>query len=162
LYVKDDGNQKIAGGTRQQFTNVDTINGGKPYLPQLSSENSICMLEAVVSESYDSTITFVTTNSQEIVLSNQLKLTVYENPSSRLDPVSIAFELAQPGDVQVYIFDITGRLVFSREFVYNSSGTKTVLWDGKENKGLLAGSGVYLVRVVNGDVSATAKFIRQD
>lgn len=162
LYVKDDGDQKTAGGTRQQFTNVDTINGGKPYLPQLSSENSICMLEAVVSESYDSTVTFVTTYSQEILLKNQLNLTVYENPSSRLDPISIGFELAQPGEVQVYIFEITGRLVFSREFVYNSPGTKTVKWDGKENHGLPAGSGVYLVKVVDGDVSATAKFIRQD
>ena len=162
LYIKDDGDQKIAGGTRQRFTNVDTINGGKPYLPQLSSENSSCMLEAVVSESYDSTITFVSTYSQEILIKNQLNLTVYENPSSRLDPVSIAFELAQPGDVQVYIFEITGRLVFSREFVYSSSGTKTVKWNGKENQGLPAGSGIYLVKVVNGDVSATAKFIRLD
>ncbi len=162
LYIKDDRKQEIAGGTKQQFTNVDTINGGKPYLPQLSSENSICILEAVVSESYDSTVTFVATFSQENLINNHLNLTVYENPSSRHEPVSIGFDLTQPGEVQVYIFEITGRLVFSREFVYSSPGTKTVNWDGKENKGMRAGSGVYLVKVVNGDVSSTAKFIRQD
>jgi len=162
LYVKDDANQKTAGGTRQQFTNVDTINGGKPYLPQLSSENSICMLEAVVSESYDSTITFNATYSNEISVSDQLNLVVYENPSHRSNPVTIGFNVVQPGEIKIDIYEITGRLVFSKELKYGTKGLKTVKWDGKDSNHLYTGSGTYLVKVVAGNLSSTKKIIRLD
>jgi hypothetical protein len=162
IYVKDDEHQEKAGGMRQTYLNWVTNEAGRPRLVNFKGKYNRCWVESVVSESYDSTITFVTTSAQEFSLNNQLNLTVYKNPSSRLDPVSIGFELAQPGGIQIYIFEITGRLVYSDEFVFSSSGTKTVKWDGKENQGPPAGSGVYLVKVVNGDVSATAKFIRLD
>lgn len=79
-----------------------------------------------------------------------------------MNPVSIEFMLTQPGDEQVYIYEITGRLVYSRELKYNSTGLKTVKWDGKENNGLITESGVYIVKVSAKNASSTKKFIRQN
>ncbi len=162
IYVKDDEDQSKEGGTRQTYLNWVTNENGRPRLVGFKGANNTCWVESVVSESYDSTVTFVSTHSQEIRKPNQLNLTVYENPSSQFEPVNIGFDLAKPGDVQISIYEISGRLVFSREIRYSSSGTKTINWNGNENSGTHAGSGIYLVKVVNGGVSATAKFIRQD
>jgi hypothetical protein len=162
LYVKDDADQKVAGGTEQTFTNVYYTDDGKPYLPQLSSENSICILEAVVSESYDSTVNFVATYSQEIQSNDQLNLIVYENPSSVSNPVTISFDVYEAGDVKIYIYEITGRMVYFSEIKYGTSGNKTIEWDGKGSTGLVAGSGTYLVKVVSGNLSSATKLIKQD
>ena len=60
------------------------------------------------------------------------------------------------------IYEITGRLVYADEINYDTSGSKTVKWDGKENSGLFAGNGIYLVKVVSKKLSSTTKIIRQD
>ena len=66
------------------------------------------------------------------------------------------------GVVNILIYDITGRLVFSREINYAIPGNKNVKWDGKENNGFLTGNGTYLVKVVSENLSSTKKIIRQD
>ncbi len=57
IYIKDDGDQLDSGGTRQQYVNLDTAHG-YTYLKQISSSKYTCYVETVVSESYDSTMTF--------------------------------------------------------------------------------------------------------
>lgn len=162
MYVKDDGNQKIAGGTKQQFSNVDFTSDGKPFLVQMSSANSVCLLEAVVSESYDETMSFIPLVSEDISILNQLNLKVYENPSSKLEPIKISFEINGEKEATVSIFSFNGKLIYRETHNFETSGLKTIEWDGKQTKGLQPGSGTYLIQVQTKTKKATVKIIRQD
>ena len=159
LYIKDDGNQKTAGGTRQQFTNVDTTDAGKPYLPQLSSDNSICMLEAVVSESYDSTVTFIPVRANEITANNNLNLKVYQNPGSRNRPVNINFDVSEPGEIQLIIYEISGRMIYSKRMDYGNPGNKSIVWNPNINEVNNVGTGTYFVKVISAREESTVQLI---
>jgi hypothetical protein len=59
LYFKDDTKQLKKGGMRHQCTRWVTDGGtGISYFPDLSGEDYITVVETVVSESYDPTVTF--------------------------------------------------------------------------------------------------------
>ena len=60
IYYKDDTDQWNKGGMRHQCATWNAIDSlqGKTYLPELSSENRNVVVEGVVSESYDPSITF--------------------------------------------------------------------------------------------------------
>ena len=62
----------------------------------------------------------------------------------------IRFELPEAGRVSLSIYDITGRKV--RELIsgYQPAGVHAVAWDGCDNAGRAASSGVYLSRVSMG------------
>ncbi len=162
IYVKDDEEQGNEGGTRQTYVNWETNEHGRPRLLGFKGANNRCWVESVVSESYDSTITFVQTHSNFIQNNDNLNLMVYKNPSSNRAPVSIGFEIQKPGNVDVFIYEITGRVVYARQLKYATPGSKLLTWDGKENNGLSIRSGIYIVKVVSQNKSSTRKLIRQD
>ncbi len=162
IYVKDDQNQGKAGGMRQTYLNWVTNDAGRARLAGFEVINNRCWVESVVSESYDSTITFTTTNTSLLKNSNQLNLVVYENPSSKSSPVTISFDVFEPGEIKIFIYEITGRLLFSEEIDYQGSGNKKVEWNGIGNNGILAGNGIYLVKVVSNNMHSTSKIVRQD
>ncbi|MGE3799427.1 MAG: FlgD immunoglobulin-like domain containing protein [Candidatus Kapaibacterium sp.] len=58
LWVKDDKRQRDSGGTRQQLLTWDTTAQGIPVLRGWANTTRELRIESVVSESYDSTITF--------------------------------------------------------------------------------------------------------
>ncbi len=161
IYVKDDEDQGKEGGTRQTYVNWVTNEKGRSRLVGFKGANNRCWVESVVSESYDSTIAFTPTSVSNLSIENWFNLTVYENPSSRSEPVSVEFELDSPGKVQISVYEISGRLVFNQKLNYSVSGTKIFKWNGTESSGQLAESGIYVVKVISKNSSATAKFIRQ-
>ncbi len=67
------------------------------------------------------------------------------NPST-----TISFTLPEPGKAELTIYDITGRKV--RELVSErlSAGVHSVVWDGRDERGNPAASGVYLARLKSG------------
>ncbi len=58
LYYKDDIEQGRKGGTAQRFAGWDTGTNGRPMLTGMSNRNRRYYVEAIVSESYDTTVTF--------------------------------------------------------------------------------------------------------
>jgi len=116
----------------------------------------------VLSESYDPAITFTPTHTRIIQNNDRLNLIVYKNPSSKLSPVTISFDVYNPGEVEILIYEITGRLVFFKEINYTIPGNKNVKWDGKENSGFSAENGIYIVKVLTENLNATRKIIRLD
>jgi hypothetical protein len=162
LYIKDDESQEKEGGTRQTYVNWVTDANGRPRLSGLSGDNKHCWVESVVSESYDSTITFISVSSKVLRSSNELKLKVYENPASKYKPVNINFYISEPGEVKLYIYEISGRLVYSRKINYSSQGDKNELWNGKRSNGQAAAAGAYIVKVVSGNQESTTKIVRQE
>lgn len=66
----------------------------------------------------------------------------YPNPFNQT--TKIEFALAKSGFVTLQIYDLLGRKVRTLVSEHLSSGYKSVLWDGKNDAGKDAASGVYL------------------
>lgn len=66
------------------------------------------------------------------------------NPAAR-----IAFTLDRAGPVDVAVFDVRGRRVWSSGALWRPAGASTVLWPGILADGQAAPSGAYLVRVTD-------------
>jgi PKD repeat protein len=76
------------------------------------------------------------------------------NPSTR-----IYFQLADPGRVVVDVFDVTGRRV--RRLLDRSygQGLHTADFDGRDDRGQVLASGVYVYRVTSGALTTTRKMV---
>ena len=66
LWVKDDKRQRDSGGTRQQILTWDTTAQGIPVLRGWANTTRELRIESVVSESYDSTVTFPNPPTEQI------------------------------------------------------------------------------------------------
>lgn len=73
--------------------------------------------------------------------------------------VSASLEYALPaaGRVRVRVYAATGALVRSLLDAVETAGAHRVSWDGRDNTGASAASGVYLLRVDAGNVSRSRK-----
>jgi hypothetical protein len=80
------------------------------------------------------------------------KLRTYPNPTR--DNTTLAFELAQSGKVEVQVYSITGRLVWSKT-MQMSDGTQEISIDGSDLP-----TGTYIVKFSSGKQTDTAKFIK--
>jgi hypothetical protein len=84
---------------------------------------------------------------------------IFQNyPNPFRDATTIQYELpAQQNSVNVYIHGINGRIVRELNNLSTSEGIHNFTWDGKDNAGLDAASGVYLVTVISKDNNAVHK-----
>lgn len=80
---------------------------------------------------------------------------IFPNPFN--PTTKIAFELAESGPVRIRIHDARGQVV--RELVHESypAGRHEVAWNGRNDRGGAASSGVYFLRFETGDGNATRK-----
>lgn len=88
---------------------------------------------------------------------------IYPNPcNTLLEPVKIEYVLTEDNDVKLQILTLSGSLV--KEFFYpagmegKSRGLpegeiNEILWDGKNDKGMLVANGMYLCRIIAGGKS---------
>ena len=92
---------------------------------------------------------------------NQL-LQNYPNP---FNPETwIPYHIAEAADVQLTIYDTQGAVVRQFELGHQLAGyytdrTKAAYWDGRNQLGEMAGSGVYFYQLKAGDYSATRKLV---
>ena len=70
---------------------------------------------------------------------------VQPNPCAR--SAQIRFDLAQPGLVRLEVYNGAGRLVREVLSGWQSGGTHTATWDGRNRAGTRVASGVYVVRL---------------
>jgi hypothetical protein len=68
----------------------------------------------------------------------------HPNPFTRRTRIS--YQLATPGEVDLRVYDISGRLVRTLNQGLCDPGYYTVMWDGKDDRGRVVSSGVYFVR----------------
>ncbi len=87
------------------------------------------------------------------------RLSVGNHPNPFNPMTTISFVLEKDGHASVNVYDLKGRRV--RELVNGSfiAGPHRVSWDGMNDGGQRAGSGVYLVRVVAGGKAADHKMV---
>ena len=93
---------------------------------------------------------------QEIPTSYHL----YHNFPNPFNPVTtIAYDLPEPGQVRLDIYDIRGQLVRALEDGERVAGHHEVTWDGCNGRGLPVGSGLYLCRLKCGEFESMRKMI---
>ncbi len=84
----------------------------------------------------------------------------YPNPFGA-GGTTISFDLKRSTlHVSLRVYDVSGRLVktlFENERVSNVESPFSVFWDGRDERGEVVGSGVYLYRLVTEDFTATRK-----
>jgi hypothetical protein len=70
---------------------------------------------------------------------------LFQNYPNPFNPITcIEYELAQAAQVVITIYDILGRKVIGLINENQASGKKRVRWDGKDERGITVGSGVYI------------------
>ncbi|MDP7436671.1 MAG: FlgD immunoglobulin-like domain containing protein, partial [Candidatus Marinimicrobia bacterium] len=69
----------------------------------------------------------------------------YPNPFNPM--TNIRYDLPQASYVDLRIFDLTGREVRTLARGFDLAGTKTVVWDAKDNQGQNVSAGVYVYRL---------------
>ncbi|MDQ7051870.1 MAG: FlgD immunoglobulin-like domain containing protein [candidate division KSB1 bacterium] len=78
--------------------------------------------------------------SRSAILSNGV------NPAT-----TIRYQLSVASQVEMAIYDLRGRRVRTLVRGRQSAGEHTVTWDGKDDRGQIVSSGVYLYRLVAGE-----------
>ncbi len=84
-----------------------------------------------------------------------------QNAPNPFNPkTTLRFELPSAGAVDLAVFDAQGRRV--RSLLTGKqmpAGASSVVWDGRDDRGLPAGSGVYFYRLVSGDERLAGKMV---
>jgi len=103
-------------------------------------------------------VTVPTSEQDEIITPLSTKLgSNFPNPFN--PSTSIYFDLHKPSDVLLEIYNIRGQLISTLADTRYSAGRHTVVWDGLDNNGQKAGSGVYLYKLQTEGYSETKKMI---
>ncbi len=91
------------------------------------------------------------------VIPNILKL--HQNYPNPFNPVTtISYDLFKPSQVELFIYDIRGRLVKSLVLDFQPAGSYSITWNGKTDEGKqIASSGVYFYRIKSGSSLITKK-----
>lgn len=85
---------------------------------------------------------------------------LHQNTPNPFNPVTtIRFDLPVPGRIGLSIYSVDGRLV--RRLLRDElpAGAHVVDWDGRDERGHLVGTGIYLYRVETGSASLTRKML---
>jgi flagellar hook assembly protein FlgD len=142
------------------FVNWIEGTGGWSKLGGFRGPNSYCWVESVVSESYDSTVTFeaggINDNMEGI-----LNITVFENPGTSDKPVNISFEISESKDIEIDIYDLNGNeIVLISKEKYNA-GIHNVIWNGLDGSGEKIGTGTYFIIFKTDNKEYVSKIIRK-
>ena len=93
------------------------------------------------------------------------KTTLLANYPNPFNPETwIPYQLAQPADVKLTIYDINGRVVRALDLGHQAAGiyqsrSRAAHWDGKNAQGESVASGIYFYKFTAGDFSATRKML---
>ena len=90
-------------------------------------------------------------------LPGNLALKNYPNPFNAT--TNIDYSVPGDGQVSLRIYDAAGRLVTQLVDQYQTVGTYSAIWNGNDNQGNQAVSGVYFVRLAVDNSSRTGKMI---
>jgi hypothetical protein len=80
---------------------------------------------------------------------------IYPNPFN--PRTTIEFELAEAGQIELAIYDVSGRLVRAMDSSSRSAGRYQATWDGQDDAGRAVPSGTYFCRLNTAQGSQTKK-----
>jgi flagellar hook assembly protein FlgD len=99
-------------------------------------------------------------NTGNIKETNELNLNLKQNYPNPFNPsTNIEYDLSEAGEIKVEIFNVIGELISTIVNEYQRPGKYTVKWDGTDDSGGKAASGVYFYRVTSNEKLQTRKMI---
>ena len=99
------------------------------------------------------------TNVQEEAYTIHPDVLFQNNPNPFNPRTAISFTVRKAGLVNIAIFSLTGQKVRSLTSGYMQAGPHSVIWDGKDDRGVDVSSGVYLSRLESGKEVHTNKML---
>lgn len=85
---------------------------------------------------------------------------LYPNHPNPFNPATtIPYSIANPGQATMRIYDVSGRVVRSLFDRYHDPGVATAVWDGRDDVGRPAASGVYFCRLDSGRFTQIRKLV---
>lgn len=92
-------------------------------------------------------------------LSGNLLKHLSNHPNPFYSQTWIDYELAEASPVKLIIYDVYGRVVKTLVNQNQSAGSRSVLWDGKDNQGNHVVSGIYIYQLQVGNASRSGKML---
>jgi len=85
---------------------------------------------------------------------------LYQNQPNPFNPMTtIRFSLAQPGQIEIAIYDVNGRLVRTLVDGKKEAGTHSVVWNGTNDRDVKVGSGVYWSQMKTGQFISNKQLV---
>ena len=89
--------------------------------------------------------------------------TLYQNHPNPFNPsTNIGYQLAKNNHVKITVYNTMGKLVKILVDDFQSSGFRTIKWDGKNSNNDNVSSGIYFYSIQSGEFQATRKMILLD
>ncbi|MBN2413585.1 T9SS type A sorting domain-containing protein, partial [candidate division KSB1 bacterium] len=85
----------------------------------------------------------------------QFKTGIFPNPFNA--STTVHFNLKEEGHINIVVYDLLGRKVKTLVEENRSTGAHRVIWDGRDESGMTASSGIYFVRIKTRDTARTFK-----
>ncbi|MBM3713376.1 MAG: T9SS type A sorting domain-containing protein [Actinobacteria bacterium] len=95
--------------------------------------------------------------SQDDIPNNYKLSQNYPNPFN--PSTTIEYEISQPENVKINIYDVTGRLIKELVKEQKNIGRYSVVWNGKDDSGNMVASGNYFYQIIIGDFAHAKKMI---
>lgn len=155
LYIDDTA---VSDGLNGNYDTYETAGGQTTvyYTPKTALSRGTHNIRTTA---YGSSVNYEGEVNNLKVMSNDVAEVVgavlpYPNP---YDPdkgsVKITYNLAGDAGIKIYIFNLTGQLVWTNVYAAGSNGGKAgyneVLWNGADSFGSVVGNGIFPVRIVN-------------
>jgi hypothetical protein len=93
----------------------------------------------------------------ELTAIDTLQLSNYPNPFN--PTTTIRYTVPKDGDVRLCIYNTRGQLVTTLVNERKDKGSYTIVWNGKDNNGKAASSGVYFTRILSNGKTHTSKML---
>lgn len=88
------------------------------------------------------------------------KIKLYQNNPNPFNPnTTIRYELPEGSNVKIKIYNLLGKEIVELVNEFQSSGVKTINWDGKDKNGYSVNSGMYLYTFLSNNFSQTKKML---
>ncbi|MCI0331410.1 MAG: FG-GAP-like repeat-containing protein [candidate division Zixibacteria bacterium] len=88
------------------------------------------------------------------------KYDLHQNLPNPFNPQTlIKYDLPEAANVRLEVFNLLGQKVATLVNRYEAAGSKSVVWDGTDERGAKVSSGVYFYKLVAGDYVATKKMM---
>jgi len=96
--------------------------------------------------------------SSNIAAAAPKEMALHANYPNPFNPrTTIHYSLPQAMSVRLVIYDVSGRLVRKLVDRVQDAGDRAVSWDGRDERGLSVGSGVYIYRLEAGGTTLARK-----